>query len=109
MVESSPSNLKVVGLITAAAVSNKYRVNDRNNVWMNFTAIGMTVVESLSHNLNVVGLSSVPAADTMRVKMGMPHCLDVVGLSPAAPQECKYEKLVVFYLFQVLSWMSSAI
>ncbi len=70
MVESSPSNLKVVGLITAAAVSNKYRVNDRNNVWINFKAIGMTVVESLSHNLNVVSLSSVPAADTTRMKMG---------------------------------------
>ncbi len=29
----------------------------------------MTVVESLSRNLNVVGLSLVPAAGTTRVKM----------------------------------------
>jgi hypothetical protein len=39
-------------------------------LWKNFTAIDMTVLESLSHNLNVIGLSSVPAAGTIRVKMG---------------------------------------
>jgi hypothetical protein len=80
MVQSSPHNLKVVGLSPAPAASNKYRVNDRKNVWMNFTAIGMTVLESLSHNLNVVSLSSVPAADTMRVKMGK-FCWIILVLS----------------------------
>jgi hypothetical protein len=44
MVESSHNNIKVVALSPAAAASNKYRVNDRNNVWMNYTAIGMSVV-----------------------------------------------------------------
>jgi hypothetical protein len=86
MVESTPCNLKDVGLITAAAVSNKYRVDARNNVWMNFTAIGMTVVKSLSHNLNLVSLSSVPAAGTIRVKMGE-----------------------FWWFILVLSWMSRAI
>jgi hypothetical protein len=70
MVESSPCNLKVVGLSPATTASNKYRVNDRKNVCLNFTAIGMTVLESLSQNLNVVSLSSVPAAGTTRMKMG---------------------------------------
>ncbi len=86
MVESSAHNLKVVGLITAAAASNKYRENDRKNVSLHFIVIGITVVESLSHNLNVVGLSSVPAADTMRVKMGK-----------------------FWWFILVLSWMSRAI
>ena len=80
MVESSPCNLKVVGSSQATSASNKYRVNARNNVWLNFTVIGMTGVESLSHNLNVVGLSSVPAADTMRVKMGK-FCWVILVLS----------------------------